>query len=160
VSKNTPKKFDVKKRQNYLFDASVRNTLLANESVKMAQESMLALGLAELAFLGVLLLGKPNCNWAVKPLIIVLTISFLLFLFGQIRQFNHQLRRARGLEYKANIANEYLIEGRRYLENEPENISLESKQIKSDNIANLCILGSLALVLVVTICTTILVITL
>ena len=151
MSTSPQKNFDVRKRQKHLFDAAVRNSLLANEAIKMAQESMLALGLAELAFLGVLLLDKDRSSRTVKSLVILLVISFLLFLFGQIRQYKHQLKAARVFESKSIRALEYLADGKEYLEGEPKDISLEKKQIKSDNLANWLIFISLILIVLVTI---------
>ncbi len=145
--------FDVEKRQNNLFDASVRNTLLANESISMAQNSMLALGLAELAFLGVILVDTDRRNYEtlVKTLIILLIISFTMFLLGQIRQYKHQLKAARRFEKKANRALEYLSEGKQYLSSEPKDIATGQRQIVSDVVANLLIFVSLVIIVVATI---------
>ncbi|MBW3568644.1 hypothetical protein KY385_00745 [Candidatus Parcubacteria bacterium] len=151
--------FDVEKRQNSLFDASVRNTLLANESITLVQNSMLALGLAELAFLGVILIDNDRRGFFVKLLILLLIASFVLFLLGQIRQYKHQLITARSFEAKANKALEYLAKGNQYLDHEPEEISTKKQQIVSDKIANIFIFSSLIVILLVTAGTVWLVIT-
>lgn len=145
------KNFDVEKRQNSLFDASVRNARLANESITLAQNSMLALGLAELAFLGVILIDISNYRFFIKSMIILLIVSFVLFLFGQIRQYKHQLGAARSFEAKANKALEYLSSGSQYLGHEPEEISTKKQQIVSDKIANIFIFASLIIILLVTV---------
>jgi len=46
-------KFDIQKRQQSAFEASVDNVKMANEAIKSSQNWLLLLGLAELSFLGV-----------------------------------------------------------------------------------------------------------
>lgn len=144
------KNFDVEKRQNSLFEASVQNALLGNESMRSAQSSILALGLAELAFLGVLLFENRCCTGLIKFLIVTLLLSYVLFIIGQIKQSRYLFKIARIFESKSNKAIEYLNKGEFFFEKEPQPLSIPKQQIKSDKITDLLILSSVAMIIFVT----------
>jgi len=57
-------KFDIQKRQQSAFEASVDNVKMANEAIKSSQNWLLLLGLAELSFLGAILFkNESNSYW-------------------------------------------------------------------------------------------------
>ena len=73
------KKFDLDKLQKNYFDASVANVLEANKAIRAAQNWLLIIGLAEMSFLGALLLQSSGHLLYVKVLLVIL---LFIFIFG------------------------------------------------------------------------------
>jgi len=73
------KKFDLDKLQKNYVDASVANVLEANKAIRAAQNWLLIIGLAEMSFLGALLLQSSGHLLYVKVLLVIL---LFIFIFG------------------------------------------------------------------------------
>ena len=143
-------KFDLEKRQKSAFEAVVENVKMANEAVKSSQNWLLLLSLAEMSFLGMILLKKDNF-WIIKVLIIILLVAFVLFILGSVLQYKHLLKRARVYEEISNKATEYLIRGIRFVNEIPKELKLPEKQIASNKCADYLISSSYILVILTTI---------
>lgn len=146
-------KFDIRKRQRNTFEAAVENVKIANDAIKSSQGWLLILGLAELSFLGTLLLINgiiPGC-W-LKLLIVTLLIAFILFILGSIMQYRHALKIARIYEGISRTAiNNYINKGICIVEKMPGELELPKTQIVSNKTTNYLISASYILVILVTI---------
>lgn len=146
--------FDVLKRQKYSFDASVENTKIANEAVKLSQNWVWSLGVTQLSFLGFLLLNKDTLEinevWPIKMLIIFLLISFISFIGASTVQFQYILRRVRFYESITLKATEYLQNEQYFLNNEPKELQLPTVQTTTGKITNILLLISYILTVVAT----------
>jgi hypothetical protein len=148
------KNFDIAKRQQATFDASVENAKIANDAIVKAQNWFLVLGLAELSFLGTIFLSdfQITCQvlFLIKFLIILLLSSFIIFIIASVLQYQYMLRVARFYEIISNNAIEYMSKGINELEKEPENLRLDRKQIKSNILTNYLFATVLLLILLAT----------
>lgn len=145
-------KFDLGKRQEYAFSASVENAKLANEAIKSSQNWLLVLGLAEMSFLGTLLLKDSIINiYGIKTLLIILLLAFVAFITGSVMQYKHMLKSARTFERISNIAiTKYLNKGRSVADEMPKELELPEKQIISSNTANYFLFSAYLLIMVAT----------
>lgn len=146
------RRFDLEKRQKNAFEAAVENAKMANEAIKSSQNWLLLLGLAEMSFLGMILLRRELISifW-IKILIIILLIAFILFILGSILQYKHLLRGARIYGTISDKAIDYLNKGERFVDNIPEELKLPAKQIVSSKLVNHLFFGSYVLVILATI---------
>ncbi len=146
-------KFDLKKRQKSAFEAAVENAKIANEAIKSSQGWLLVLGLAEMSFLGTLLLiNETIYSCWLKTLIIALLTAFILFILGSITQYKHARRIARDYERISRKAvDNYLNKNIRFVDQIPQELELPKRQIVSSRIVNCLILTSYILVILVTI---------
>lgn len=150
--KNNPtqkNRFDLSKLQKSYFEASVDNVLQANDAIKSAQNWLLILGLAEMSFLGAILVQSKEPSLSIKYILSILLIGFVLFLMGSVKQYKHLLKSAR---YYKNLSSMILsdIEKNGNLVNEIPNEFKEESQIRSDKITNVLIFSSFVLILIST----------
>jgi len=152
MNKEQAQKFDLKKRQKSAFEAAVENAKIANEAIKSSQGWLLVLGLAEMSFLGTLLLiNETIYSCWLKTLIIALLMAFVLFILGSITQYKHALRIARDYEGLSRRAvDDYLNKGIRFVDQVPQELELPKRQIVSSRITNYLIFASYVLVILVT----------
>lgn len=145
-------KFDLEKRQKSAFEAAVENAKIANDAIKSSQGWLLVLGLAEMSFLGTLLLTNETISscW-LKLLIIALLVAFVLFIFGSIAQYKHALRIARRYEEISRKAvDDYLNKDIRFVGKMPEELELPKRQIVSSKVTDYLIFASYVLVILTT----------
>lgn len=150
---NNPKKnvFDLKLLQKQYFDACVGNVTEANEAVKSVQNWLLVLGLAEMSFLGSLIVRDTAPNLYVKVILTGLLVSFILFLIGTRMQHRHVLKSAR---YYQNLSSKVIIameSSGNLVTRIPSDLKVEENQIKSNKTANILISVSFLLVLLSTV---------
>jgi hypothetical protein len=145
-------KFDLRKRQEYAFSASVENAKLANEAIKSSQNWLLVLGLAEMSFLGTLLLRDGSVYvCGIKALIIILLLAFVTFITGSVMQYKHMLKSARTFERISNLAiTKYLNKRIKVADKIPEELELPEKQIISSDTANYFLFSAYLLIMVAT----------
>ncbi|HED37590.1 MAG TPA: hypothetical protein ENI76_04995 [Ignavibacteria bacterium] len=144
-------KYSISKRQKYAFDASVQNVLIANDTIKMSQNWLWSLGIAELSFLGVILLrGGVEYVCLIKTIIILILVAFVIFIIGSALQFQHVLRKARFYENISNKAYSYLKKGIDEVEKIPDELNLPEKQIVTNKLVNRLFVTSYILVVVAT----------
>jgi len=146
-------KFDIKKRKQYAFDASVENSKGANEAIKVSQNWLLVLALAELSFIGSLLLTDTLSVSVglLKLLALALLASFISFIVASIAQYQHVLRIARVYEcISMRAVQNYLQKGIDSTDEEPKELELPQTQIASNKIANRLFLTSYVLVILAT----------
>lgn len=145
-------KFDLGKRQEYAFSASVENAKLANEAIKSSQNWLLVLGLAEMSFLGTLLLRDGSVYaCGIKALIIILLLAFVTFITGSVMQYKHMLKSTRTFERISNLAiTKYLNKGIKVADKVPEELEFPEKQIISSNTANYFLFSAYLLIMVAT----------
>ncbi len=145
-------KYDLQKRQEYTFQAAVENAKQANMSISASQNWLLILGLAEMSFLGTLLINEVTGFpiWGQKIILVALLIAFILFVIGSVFQYRHSLRNARFHHDISNKALKYINRGERFVSTMPEELKLPERQIKSCGPANWCMFPALLLVMVST----------
>ncbi len=152
LKKEKPK-YDISKRQAAAFQASSENAKHANDAIKISQNWLLVLGLAEMSFLGSLILKNNESVgriYLIKLLLIILLISFMLFISGSVKQYKHVLMLARKYENISNIALNYLKQGFEVMDKMPNELEFPNNQIISDKWANILLFGSYLTILVVT----------
>lgn len=146
--------FDISKRQRFSFNAAVENVKSANNAIKLSQNWLWSLGIAELSFLGVVIFkdssGIDSLVCFIKALVIVLLLSFVSFILASVLQYKHALKAARNHESISKRAYEYLRDAA-YLENEPSDLKLPDKQITTGRAVNLFFLSSYILTISATI---------
>jgi len=148
------KKFDLGKLgklQKSYFDASVANVLEANQAIKAAQNWLLILGLAEMSFLGALLLQDNDQHLYIRIILSVLLVSFILFIIGSVKQYRHLLSSARYYEKLSNMVLTEIERVDQCVNKIPDEIKVEKNQIKSDKVTNILIYSSLVLILLSTV---------
>jgi len=147
--------FDISKRQKYAFEAAVENSKIANQSVTNSQNWILVLGTTELVFLGSLLVMDEiadNHQCLVRFLIILILLSFLMFIWGSRSQFKYVVRKARMYESISTTAiNKYLNKGIYEVDKIPKDLKFSDKQIISDKASNILMFSSLITITAVTI---------
>lgn len=133
-------KFDIKKRQKSTFNASVENVKLANDFLKLSQNWLWSLGIAELSFFGVIIFKQNIENFYIilfiKILVVLLLSSFISFIWASALQYKHILGLARFYEKISNQAIEYLQKGEEFLNKEPSDLGLPKQQIISSKLAS------------------------
>lgn len=139
--KNNNIKFDVEKRQNSLFNAAKDNAIIVNNTVQLLQNSILVIGIANLALLITILLNHQFlCDFQInfiKISTIFLFIGFILFIVAVKIQHTYILRIARFYEKQSNNAiKNYLNNGIQVLDKEPGDLKLKTQQIQSNKLAN------------------------
>lgn len=144
-------KFDLKKLQKNYFEASVQNVLEANKAIKAAQNWLLILGIAEMSFLGALLLQNNEPKLYIKIVLSVLLVSFVLFIIGTVKQYKHLLFSARYYQKLSNTVLSEMENIGQYTDKIPEKIQVNKNQIKTDMITNILIFSSFVLILASTI---------
>lgn len=150
--KKEKKKYNISKRQKYAFDASVQNTNLANDTIKMSQNWLWSLGIAELSFLGVILFsGGIKYLCIVKIIIIVILIAFIIFIIGSVLQFQHLLKKARFYENISNSALIYLRDEIDEVDEIPYDLDFPKKQIVSSNVTNRLFMTSYVFIVIATV---------
>lgn len=144
-------KFDIQKRQQYAFEASVDNVKMGNDAIKASQNWLLILGLAELSFLGAVLLKDGGNNYLIKILVVALLLAFSLFIAGSLGQYKHLLRSARQYdEISRKAVDGYLKKGITTMDEVPGDLELPARQIMSNSTTNHLVAGAYILVLFVT----------
>ena len=148
-------KIDLEKRQNKYHEATVKNVMHANDFTKASQNWSLILGLAEMSFLATLIVQvDANHIFYLKCFLSALLISFVLFILGSIKQYKHALASSRYYHCLANKVTKHIRSmGPQIDETEvPQEINEEkhNNQIATDKIANILILSSIGLILLVT----------
>ncbi len=147
-------KFDLSKRQRNAFEASVENAKIANDAIKSSQGWLLVLGLAEMSFLGTLLIKDDSvfATPCLKILIIFLLIAFIFFILGSVFQYRHALNSARKYEEISNrVLDSYLNKNIHIVDKIPKELELPKKQMVTSKTANYLIFGSYILVILATI---------
>ncbi len=149
--KDDIKKFDLGKLQKGYFEASVQNVIQANDAIKSAQNWLLVLGLAEMSFLGAIILQSDTPIIYVKIILITLLIAFVLFVLGSVKQYKHVLSSARYYEELASKVLDKMENGQQYTDVIPADIKLNRQQIKSDRVTNLLLFSAFCLIVLSTI---------
>lgn len=144
------KKIDLSKLQKNYFDASVGNVIEANNTIKAAQNWLLVLGLAEMSFLGALLLKDSSSILYIRIILSILLFSFILFIIGSVKQYKYLLYSARYYQKQSYAVLSKIENNGQYADSIPEEIKLSKNQIKSDRIANILISSSFVLILLST----------
>jgi hypothetical protein len=145
------KKFDLSKLQKNYFEASVQNVIQANEAIKSAQNWLLILGLAELSFLGAIILKSESPSLYIKIILTALLSAFVLFILGSVKQYKHLLSSARYYDALSNKTLDKVERGQQYTDVIPEDIKLNKQQIKSDRVTNLFLFSAFCLIVLSTI---------
>jgi len=145
------KKFDLLKLQNNYFNASVQNVLEANKAIKAAQNWLLVLGLAEMSFLGALLLQNNEPDLCIRIILSVLLVSFVSFLIGSVKQYKHLLSSARYYENLSNRVLSNIYQNGGFIDEIPEEFKVDKNQIKSDKVTNILFFSSFVMILLSTI---------
>jgi len=136
-NKNAGTKYSIPKIQEHAFQASVENAQESNISIKAAQNWLCLLVIAEMTFLGTLILNENTGQIALtKTLLIGLVISSISFLIGSIAQYKGIKSRARKYEDISNAACRYLKRGINEVSEIPKDLKLDTRQIVTDRWAN------------------------
>ena len=147
--------FSVKKRQDTAHAAMLSNANLANESAKATQNWLLILGLAELSFLGSVLLkyGSANEDFLIfiKIFLVILLVGFIMFFLGSLHQRRHILRSARKYQKISDRAVGYINDGKKKLDEEPDELKLPEQQMVSSRASNQYFIIAIGAIFVVTI---------
>ncbi len=145
------KKFDLGTLQNNYFKASKENIHEANIAIKTAQNWVLILGLAEMSFLGVLLLQANTFYIYTKIILSVLLLSFILFIIGSIRQYKHVLSSARYYKLLSDRVWSEIKSKGKYTENIPQDLENNRNYIKSNKVANILLFSAFMLIVITTV---------
>lgn len=145
------KRFDLGRLQKNYFDASVANVLEANKAIKAAQNWLLILGLAEMSFLGALLIQNNEQSLYIKIILSALLVGFILFIVGSVKQYKHLLSSARYYEKLSNKVLSEMEKESQYTNKISDEIKVDKNQIKSDNNSNILIFSSFVLILLSTV---------
>ncbi|MFC1478747.1 hypothetical protein ACFL57_04740 [Candidatus Margulisiibacteriota bacterium] len=138
MSEKKTNQFDIEKRQASAHTAAVDNAKSANSAITASQNWLLILGLAQLSFLGSLLLKEEIIlPVLIKTLVIVLLLSFVSFILASRLQFTHLVRIARLYERISKNAMHYLIRGISAIEKCPKDLELPEEQIVSSRLSNI-----------------------
>ncbi len=129
-------KTDLKKLQNNYFEAGVTNAEIANMAISKAQNGILILAIAELAFLGNKI-AQDQIDVFLKIEVILIITALLTFLSGAIAQYQHILKTARKY-HKLSLSVTDFMQTQHVTEIEklPKCLSGEDDSIKSSNWAN------------------------
>lgn len=141
------KKYDLGKLQKNYFEATVKNVIQANEAIKSAQNWLLILGLAELSFLGAIILQSEEIALYIKVILAALLVAFVLFILGSVKQYKHLLSSARYYEELSRRTLAKVEQGQQYVNEIPEEMKLDTKQIKSDKITNILLFSAFCLII-------------
>ncbi len=144
------KKFDLGKLQKNYFEASVQNVIQANEAIKSAQNWLLVLGLAEMSFLGAVILQADSPTSFTKVILTALLFAFVLFIMGSVKQYKHLLSSARYYDGLSNKTLDKVEGGQQFIDEIPGDIKLDRKQIKSDKITNILLFSAFCLIIIST----------
>lgn len=147
MNKENGKKYDLGKLQKNYFEATVKNVIQANEAIKSAQNWLLILGLAELSFLGAIILQSEEVTLYIKVILAALLLAFVLFILGSVKQYKHLLSSARYYEELSRRTLAKVDQGQQYVNEIPEEIKLDTKQIKSDKITNILLFSTFCLII-------------
>jgi hypothetical protein len=148
MNQNPEHKFSVEKRQAHTYEASVKNASIANDAVMKAQNWFLIICLAQLSFLGSILVSvstlAETTELFVKILMVLFLVTFILFVTSSLSQFRHMVSRARFYEGISDTAiSKYISIGVTELDAEPDELALDDGQIKSDLVTNYMFTASL-----------------
>lgn len=142
-------KFDLLKLHRNYFQAAVENVKQANVSIRDAQNWMLALGLAEMSFIGAVFLQNKNQYLTLIPLhyvLLSLLVSFISFLLGAIAQFTSILKGARYYERLASDILSYVHKNGGIVNKVPSEFEVKKDHIMTSKYANLFMYFSLMLI--------------
>ena len=112
----------------------------------------LILGLAEMSFLGAIILQPEMAtSICIKGVLIALLLAFVLFILGSVAQYKHLLSSARYYDKLSGKALDKMERGQQYTDEIPEDIKLDREQIKSSKVANILLFAAFCLILISTI---------
>ncbi len=153
MKKSNEKKHSIAERQKHAFEATIKNVDLANDTIKMSQNWIWSLGIAELSFLAIALFSeKIGYSECIKVIIVMILSAFVLFIVASIIQFKHILNIARYYEDISNIASKkYLNKNIDVVDKMPEELKFKEEQIVSSKLANVFFILSFLLIIVATI---------